>query len=518
MPLKLRILIAFFISILTVSACGGPDIAPLIDEPAGGVVITNATYETQECDFERYGSEANFECGVLTAPLDYDNPDGETGKMKVAIIKSSAEEPQPDPVVFILGGPVAMVDSAGGIGSFFSSTLAERDIILYNMRGSADPGTILNCPEYYQRFAEMVVQDLNDEYLQQERLDIFKHCRENLDVQGVRLADYSTVQNVKDLIALRSALEIKKWNIYAADYGTTLALALLQEDPQGIRSLILDSVLPIGTNAYLHAADRFSDALNILFDLCKNDNEECDIKFPDLGKVFYQTVDELNAYPITVTAQDLNTGDRFDVFVDGDRLIDLVLQTFNQPFNNTGLAQIPRMIYQLHNGKQDVIKDFLANIRYQVPENIVLTHITMCNDYFKNVSLQDLTDANGDTPPQLVEYFTRSFRMESAACEIWIDPTYENLTTKAAKSDIPVLFLNGDLNWYSPPEFASIAGKSLSQSTSLTFHGIGVFSVASQMWGNCSKTISDAFLSDPTAEVDPQCSLGEKDIVFITLP
>jgi len=514
---KTLLITSFIIATLLLPACGGPKIAPLIDEPAGRSTITNATFETADCEFDTYGSTGSFECGILTTPLDYNNPDGESTKLNVAIIKSSSEEPQPDPVVFILGGPVAMVNSAGGIGYFFTSTLAERDIILYDMRGSADPGPILNCPEYNQRFAETIVQDLNDEFLQQERLDIFKHCRESLEVQGIKLADYSTVRNVNDLIALRNALGINKWNIYAADYGTTLALALLQEDPQGIRSLILDSVLPIGTNPYLHAADRVSIALNVLFDLCKNDNEECDIKFPDLGEVFYQTVDDLNINPVTVTVQDLNTGERFDVLVDGDRLIEIVLQTFNQPFNNL-FGQIPRMIYQLHNGKIDIIKDFLANIRYQIPENIALTYNTMCNDHFKNVSLKDLTEADRSTPPQLVEYFTRSFRVEWAACEIWMDPTYENITTRSVKSEIPVLFMNGDLNWYSPIEFASIAGKPLSQSTSLTFHGIGVFSVISQLWGNCSKALSDTFLSDPTAEVDPQCSLGEKDIVFITLP
>lgn len=517
MYLRTRMMTSVMIAILLISACGGPDIAPLIDEPASRVVNMNATFETADCQFETYGPEVSFECGVLTTPLDYNNPDGETIKLNVAILKSSSQEPQPDPVVFILGGPGSLVNNAGGIGYYFRSTLEERDIILYDMRGSADPGPVLNCPAYGEKVAETLDQDQNAEFLVQERLDILKQCRQDLEVQGVNLADYSTLQNVKDLIALRTALGIDKWNIYAADYGTILALALLQEDPQGIRSLVLDSVLPLDVNPYTHAADRVAKVMQVFFDLCKNDNDDCDEKYPDLPEVFYKTVDDLNASPITVKAQDPNTGERYDVYVDGDRLISLVLQSINQPFN-INFAQIPRMIYQVHDGKQDVIKEFLADIRYQVPENVALNYNAMCNDYFSNLTLRDLTEADRSTPPQLVEYFTRSMRAEWAACEIWKDPRYENFTPRTVKSDVPVLLMNGDLNWISPPEYASTVGKSLNHTTKLTFHGIGIFAVVTEMWGNCSKTLSDTFLSDPTAELDPQCSLGEKDILFITLP
>ena len=37
---------------------------------------------------------------------------------------------------------------------------------------------------------------------------------------------------------------LRKWNVYGVSYGTSLALPLLRDDPEGIRAMVLDGVVP----------------------------------------------------------------------------------------------------------------------------------------------------------------------------------------------------------------------------------------------------------------------------------
>jgi pimeloyl-ACP methyl ester carboxylesterase len=61
---------------------------------------------------------------------------------------------------------------------------------------------------------------------------------------GRDLSAYNTTENAADFADLRTALGITDWNVFGTSYGTNLALTLIREHPEGIRSVILDSVQP----------------------------------------------------------------------------------------------------------------------------------------------------------------------------------------------------------------------------------------------------------------------------------
>ncbi|MDM0112273.1 hypothetical protein QTI66_08930 [Variovorax sp. J22R133] len=46
------------------------------------------------------------------------------------------------------------------------------------------------------------------------------------------------------LAALRTAPGVEQWNVYVVSLGSKLALSVLRDHPQGIRSVVLDSVSP----------------------------------------------------------------------------------------------------------------------------------------------------------------------------------------------------------------------------------------------------------------------------------
>ena len=55
---------------------------------------------------------------------------------------------------------------------------------------------------------------------------------------------------MKDLTDLRHVLGIKQWNLHGVSYGTRLALSVMRDAPEGVRSVILDSPYPPEVHAY----------------------------------------------------------------------------------------------------------------------------------------------------------------------------------------------------------------------------------------------------------------------------
>lgn len=66
--------------------------------------------------------------------------------------------------------------------------------------------------------------------------------------EGFHLASYSSRENAADIAALRKQLGIEKWNVYGVSYGSDLAQQLLRTHREGIRSMVLDSVVPTSFN------------------------------------------------------------------------------------------------------------------------------------------------------------------------------------------------------------------------------------------------------------------------------
>ncbi len=92
---KLSMSIVLLSSVL-LSACGGP--APRDAQPLG--------YEQAECQFT-VPNGYQIECGYLTVPENRQQTQGDSSTMRlhVATVKSRSQNPQPDPVVFLIGGP-----------------------------------------------------------------------------------------------------------------------------------------------------------------------------------------------------------------------------------------------------------------------------------------------------------------------------------------------------------------------------------------------------------------------------
>src|SRR5437868_2363585 len=99
---------------------------------------TLPSYEKADCPFAKVAGQ-NYECGYLTVPEDRSNPNnGHTVKLAVVVFHSKSANPEPDPVIYLEGGPGGpfLQGDADSVNSAFAPFLGKRDFISFDQRGT----------------------------------------------------------------------------------------------------------------------------------------------------------------------------------------------------------------------------------------------------------------------------------------------------------------------------------------------------------------------------------------------
>ena len=90
------------------------------------------------------------ECGYLVVPEDRSAPAGRTIRLAVAILKSPDLNPQPDPLLFLNGGPGSQaLHDLPRFTDIFRLLVIDlnRDVIFFDQRGVGLSQPALECPE-----------------------------------------------------------------------------------------------------------------------------------------------------------------------------------------------------------------------------------------------------------------------------------------------------------------------------------------------------------------------------------
>lgn len=442
--------------------------------------------EETECPVDTSWTFATIDCYTLTVPESHSRPTGPEIELAVMILRSTSENPEPDPVVYLEGGP------GGAPIPYFdvwldSPILAARDLILIDPRGTGYSVPFLECPELY-----VIPLEASTE----ESVDALAACRDRLESQGIDLSAYNTVQNALDVAALRSALSLERWNLYGISYGTRVALAVMRLDPDGVRSSTLDSVLPPEIDLIGEWATTDDDAIDGLITACSED-AGCAGRYPDLSEhidAIKRRLDDERptidvpwldgsdtTYPMTVVADD------FDYAL-GSALYDPTL-----------IPILPWVIERIALGDDTPLGALLALANYQglvEASSDGVYYSVICHDEFPFASESALTledDAAGGA---------LSF---SDACPAWDNGQAEPVEDEPVESDIPTLLLAGAIDPATPATWAARAAENLSSSTTAII-GAGGHGVTT---GGCGLELLLDFVENPEVEPDTTCA-GER--------
>jgi len=224
----------------------------------------------------------DLQCGSVTVPFDYDNPDGPT--LQIAVARHPAEDPSEriGSIVINPGGPgTSGIDDLPNELSVLTPGLLDRfDIVSFDPRGvqrsrpgrcasTAGSGTggQLTDPVPTTPAAEAALLRNDQEFAAQ--------CQQD---SGSILPYVGTVDTARDLDRIRAALGDAQLTFIGHSYGTLLGATYAGLFPTHVRAMVLDGAIDPALSTTQYATDQAASLeaeLRSFFAWCAGDPGGC---------------------------------------------------------------------------------------------------------------------------------------------------------------------------------------------------------------------------------------------------
>jgi pimeloyl-ACP methyl ester carboxylesterase len=485
------------------SGCGNPPPGPQAPR-----------FEAGPCSFKLgtgFVDDQNVRCGSLIVRADRHDPHSPTIRLAVAILKTSNAHPAPDPVLYLSGGPgespltdFAPLFTPGGLNYY----LGNRDLIIFDPRGTTYSQPSLDCPELRDSTYGALNQNLTPgQYVALYRRALMQ-CQTRLIKAGINLNLYTTARTAADVHDLIQTLGYQQVNLYGGSYGTRLALEVMRDFPEYIRSVVLDSTLPPQVDLFTSVPASAMRSFNLLFTSCSA-SPPCNSKYPRLEKTLYALVSSLNGQPLTLQVQDVYTGRQYPVLLNGMRLVSLL---FLSLYATDLLPQIPQAIYAARNGNTALLAQFYNEVGFT--EDAIsrgMWYSVECNEDAPFVTAHDVDVAEQTFSPPIRAADLFNLQGRLSVCQFWHVAPANAVEKMPVVSAIPTLILEGEYDPITPPSNGVLAAQTLSHSYPLLFpatgHGVGFGAL-------CPTSIILAFLTNPTQKPDHRCIASMGGLAF----
>ena len=451
---------------------------------------------------------ADASCGYLVVHEDRSRPDGRTIRLMVAKFPARSPEKRADPVVYLAGGPgdIAPLEVNELIAANF---IRDRDILVVSQRGTMFSEPALTCASVDDFARELLGLRFYSEATKRAHLAATEACHRELVATGADLSAYNSTENAADFADLRKVLGLTTWNIYGTSYGSYLAQTLMRDQPEGIRSVVLNSVLP--TTYTIPGNWRITrTGFDNLFHACAAE-PACNAAHPRLEESFTALVNKLEAEPLTTTVSDPVTGKDLKVVLDGGALVDWLR---NQNYAVPLLRAAPDLISGLAAGRPEAIKAIAQDRAGRAPPSgpgvaalgYGLALGVTCREDYPFATAEDLAaagrEAFPDYPASVQSEGVGSWAYANEDCrDVWKVPAAPSAMRQPVASIIPTLLISGSFDTLTSLAGAKAAAARLSNATIISIPGVGHFvSPASP----CAQAVIVSFLGAPDAP-DTSC-------------
>lgn len=432
-------------------------------------------------------------CGWLVVPEDRTKPDVRHIRLPVVIFDARTPDPRPDPVIYLAGGGgINQLAMMSLYSEFVSAVVSERDFIMYNQRGAplADPA--LKCTGIGEVLWELAERHLPIEERNLRLAEFWSECRSDLVARGIDLNMYSTSANAADADDLRVALGYDQANYYGTSYGTRIGLFLLRDRSDRVRSIILDSAYPPEADYYTTYASNVAGGLTALFDECNSD-PACVSRYGDLGMLFSETVDRLEAESQTITYPE------GEVVVDGDMYLDVIYALLQSAPGRKGARSF---IEAASKGDLEPFRPVYPAL-FDYPGSMAVYYSFQCREEVPKHSFDEVVAEAASVPAQVRDYAVKFFAaLDYAVCKVWDVQLSDASEIEPVQSDVPALVLAGTFDPITPAQWGRSAAEFLSNGWFYEFSGQ---SHGTMRTSACAREIALAFLKDPSQMLDSTC-------------
>lgn len=436
---------------------------------------TVSRFEPGPCAVQVAGDE-RIDCGVLVVPENRSKPGSRTIRLAVTIFRARSAAPLPDPIVFIPGGPG--VSGIEGRTTAKRNALAEeRDNILLEMRGNKHAQPSLACPEFNTLRAAGGASEA-------KLVQAATACRAALTRDGTDLDGYNSAEAADDFDDLRRALGVKSWNLIGLSYGTKLVLTIAQRHPEGVRSVVLDSVLPPEVNYDEVAGTSTRRSLDALFGACAAD-PFCSAAHPDLAQRFALLVARIGRDGLQVAGRTLGARE----------FVEIVASMLETP---SALASLPRLVDDAGQGRFDLLQPRLAQLHQPSSFNWGLRLSVWCSE---EMPFENEARMQAQVSPKLGLAGLDARTTTRAVCAAWNVAPAAASANQPVQGDVRALVFGGEFDPVTPPHWGRRLLSNLPNARFVLMPGQS----HGASFNRCGGEIVTAFLRDPAAPLAADC-------------
>ncbi len=437
-----------------------------------------------------------YEFGYLRVPENRSNPDSKLIELPVYIFKSRSSNPKKDPIIYLVGGPGSSIMNAVPYMNYYRY-LDDRDFILFEQRGTEYAKPNLACPDLAKAFNQAELLRL----MHKENIDIVENavgkCRQKLIKKEIDLNGYNSLETAADIQALRKHLGIEEYNLLTVSYGTKIAQIIMRDYPEGLRSVVMDSPLPLEANYDLSSAENIKIVYDKLFNDCRSDSL-CNLNYPRLEERFYDFINYCNETPIELNIKVSGKGKTQKYFVQGADLF-----YFIADLNTSQILKAPLIINQILEGNYEAIEAQIISLAQGRPQGhgLGMRLSVWCSEETSFIVAED-EKRSSTTFPFLQGESTLLYSRE--LCEIWNVNEAIDKENEPINSDIPALLISGEYDTFTPYKWANAMLSHLENAHHIIFKGWQ--HSPTTYWSNpCGMESANEFFNNPRKIPQPEC-------------
>ncbi len=426
--------------------------------------------------------------GYLTVPENWGSNDGKTIKIAVTILKNISEVKNPDVIVYIEGGPGA--SGIENIWNWIEHPLRQKnDIILFDFRGTGYSLPRL-CPDFGEKIMEVLAKNQTPEKDESQKLKVALQCQQDIMSKGINLDSYNSLAVSNDLHALKEALNYKSWNVYGVSYGTYVAQIYASNYPKDIKSLVLDSPISDISTYYEKNTQNYMNSLKKVFKMCQQ-NPITNKQYPNLEKVYYKVISDLEKNPITTTVDTLLI--RSGKFTYNTE--DFKIAIHQALYNKKLIEVIPLLIYQFDARNEKALANLIPAFSSLLGMDFGVYYCVTCNEVipFNNYLNYQSDSIKFNQLHGGVSFYKSDFKI----CNEWNKRAKESETltnlSNLSKSDFKTLVFSGEFDPITPLENGNVIAEKINNAYNIEAYTYGHASGFSEI----GSKVAENFINNP---------------------
>lgn len=470
--------------------------------PRSGEAIPS--YKDVNC---RFGSNSvhRVTCSELIVPQDWTAPDGRSFRLPVITVKARSGQRSAQPVVFLSGGPGDSSYLATRNEALYWQELAniwfdDRDLIVIELRGSYKSQPSLMCPKLNDPviWAGLWPQDGEPPDATTRFYKLRNACLKRLTDNNVALHTVNRHQVARDIKELAKQQGNSKIALLGISYGTTYAMTVMQDYPELVSAVILDSVFPPEATRTIRGHLTLQRTIVKYAAACKRDTK-CKSSYADFRSAVKRVLTRLNIEPVDIDVQIPGKSGKFKSRIDGLRFFSAMRTLMMKP---EWLNYVPQIVNRIDEGNEESLKLIIQSeieTLYLNNFSFGVINTAGCYDLPQGLTQTDVSRqlATSSEITKLELEFLNVFDCIERSV-----PRAPQESRTQLVSPIPTLILAGAFDPATPPFLARMASKGLKNAHTFVFP-FGTHALS--FTNSCANELIWDFLKSPLKRPDRSC-------------